>query len=73
MLGVTLLGAATFSALGLLLGTGIAPQQIGLMFSVIVAPMIFFGCTYYPWQGLRTPRDRIEGIPHDRVRTSSTS
>ena len=23
------------------------------MFSVIVAPMIFFGCAYYPWQGCR--------------------
>jgi ABC-2 type transport system permease protein len=23
------------------------------MFSVIVAPMIFFGCAYYPWSGLR--------------------
>jgi ABC-2 type transport system permease protein len=22
------------------------------MFSVIVAPMIFFGCAYYPWKGL---------------------
>ncbi len=52
VLAVTLLGAAAFSALGLLLGTAIAPQQIGLMFSVIVAPMIFFGCAYYPWQGL---------------------
>jgi ABC-2 type transport system permease protein len=52
VLAVTLLGAAAFSALGLLLGTGIAPQQVGLMFSVIVAPMIFFGCAYYPWQGL---------------------
>ena len=52
IVGVTLLGAAAFSALGLLLGTAINPQQIGLMFSVIVAPMIFFGCTYYPWQGL---------------------
>jgi ABC-2 type transport system permease protein len=38
--------------LGLLLGTAINPQQIGLMFSVVVAPMIFFGCAYYPWQGL---------------------
>ena len=28
------------------------PQQIGLMFSVIIAPMIMFGCTYYPWRGL---------------------
>ena len=52
VLVVTVLGATTFSALGLLLGTAISPQQIGLMFSVIIAPMIFFGCAYYPWQGL---------------------
>ena len=49
---VTVLGATAFSALGLWLGTGIAPQQIGLMFSVIIAPMMFFGCAYYPWRGL---------------------
>jgi len=49
---VTLLGAATFSALGLLLGSAISPQQIGLMFSIIIAPMLFFGCAYYPWRGL---------------------
>jgi ABC-2 type transport system permease protein len=52
LLVMTLLGGAAFSAIGLVLGTGIPPQQIGLMFSVIVAPMIMFGCTYYPWQGL---------------------
>lgn len=50
---VTILGAAAFSNLGLLMGTAINPQQIGLMFSVVVAPMIFFGCAYYPWQGLQ--------------------
>jgi ABC-2 type transport system permease protein len=48
----TILGGAAFSAIGLYLGTAIAPQQIGLMFSVILAPMIMFGCTYYPWSGL---------------------
>ncbi len=52
VLMVTVLGAAAFSSLGMWLGTGIAPQQIGLMFSVIVAPMMFFGCAYYPWRGL---------------------
>lgn len=52
VLVITVLGAAAFSALGLFLGTAISPQQIGLMFGVIVAPMIFFGCAYYPWQGL---------------------
>ena len=52
LLGVTLLSSAAFSALGLWLGTAIPPQHIGLMFSVILAPMIFFGCAYYPWAGL---------------------
>ncbi|MFI5311318.1 MAG: ABC transporter permease [Gemmatimonadales bacterium] len=51
-LSVMTLGAASFSALGLLIGCAIKPEQIGLMFSVIIGPMIFFGCTYYPWAGL---------------------
>jgi ABC-2 type transport system permease protein len=50
--GMTLLGAFTFSAFGLVLGTAIRGEQIGLMFGLIVAPMIFFGCAYYPWTGL---------------------
>lgn len=52
VLCITIIGSATFSALGLLMGTSINPQQIGLMFSIIIAPMIFFGCAYYPWRGL---------------------
>ena len=50
--GITVVGAATFSALGLLVGSLINPNQIGLMFSIVIAPMIFFGCAYYPWRGL---------------------
>ena len=50
---MTLLGGATFSALGLVLGTAFPPQQIGMMFAVILAPMMMFGCAYYPWQGLK--------------------
>ena len=57
---VTILGATAFSALGLLLGTAISPQQIGLMFSVIIGPMLFFGCAYYPWRGL----DRVPAIKY---------
>jgi len=30
----------------------VAAQQIGLLFGIIVAPMIMFGCAYYPWRGL---------------------
>jgi ABC-2 type transport system permease protein len=49
---IALLGSATFSAIGLYMGTAIKPQQIGFMFSLIIAPMLFFGCAYYPWRGL---------------------
>ena len=52
IVSIMILGAATFSTLGLLIGCAISPAQIGLMFSTIVGPMIFFGCTYYPWVGL---------------------
>ena len=52
IIGITVVGAATFSALGLLMGSIINPTQIGLMFSILIAPMIFFGCAYYPWRGL---------------------
>jgi len=57
---VLVLGAAAFSTLGLLLGTAIPPQQVGLLFSAIIAPMMFFGCAYYPWTGLdRVPAMKI--------------
>jgi ABC-2 type transport system permease protein len=49
---VTIFGAAAFSMLGLFLGCVVAAQQIGLLFGIIVAPMIMFGCAYYPWRGL---------------------
>ena len=45
---------ALFSATGgLALGCSVQQTHIGLMFSLVVAPMIFFGCTYYPWSALR--------------------
>ena len=40
------------AALGLALGSSVGQQHVGLMFSLVFAPMIFFGCTYYPWQAL---------------------
>jgi ABC-2 type transport system permease protein len=45
---------ALFSACGgLALGCSMNQQHIGLMFSLVITPMIFFGCTYYPWSALR--------------------
>ena len=44
---------ALFSACGgLTLGCSMNQQHVGLMFSMILTPMIFFGCTYYPWSAL---------------------
>jgi ABC-2 type transport system permease protein len=37
---------------GLTIGTSIRPEQIGLMFSLILTPLLFTGCTYYPWSAL---------------------
>ena len=36
------------------MGCSINQQHIGLMFSMVMTPMIFFGCTYYPWSALKT-------------------
>jgi ABC-2 type transport system permease protein len=44
--------AVMSSAIGLTLGCSVGQTQIGLMFSLVLAPMIFFGCTYYPWSAL---------------------
>jgi ABC-2 type transport system permease protein len=45
---------ATFSACGgLALGCTINQQHIGLMFGMVITPMIFFGCAYYPWSALQ--------------------
>ena len=55
LLGVlALLVALLASTLGLALGCTVGQQHIGLMFSLVLAPMIFFGCTYYPWQAMAT-------------------
>ena len=39
---------------GLALGCSMNQQHIGLMFSMVITPMIFFGCAYYPWSALKT-------------------
>ena len=44
----TLLGAS----LGLAIGTRVKPQQVTLVFSVVIIPVTFLGATYYPWAAL---------------------
>lgn len=47
-----LLASWTSASLGLFLGTAVRPAQIGLMFAVILTPITFLGCVYYPWASL---------------------
>jgi ABC-2 type transport system permease protein len=51
---VTLLVALFSACGGLALGCSVNQQHIGLMFSMVLTPMIFFGCTYYPWSALNS-------------------
>jgi ABC-2 type transport system permease protein len=49
---VTILVSLFAACGGLALGCSMNQQHIGLMFSMVLTPMIFFGCTYYPWSAL---------------------
>ncbi len=49
---VTVLVALFSACGGLALGCSVDQTHIGLMFSMVLTPMIFFGCAYYPWSAL---------------------
>jgi ABC-2 type transport system permease protein len=50
---VLILASLVSGALGLTIGTSVKPQQIGLIFGVVVVPITFLGCVYYPWAALK--------------------
>jgi ABC-2 type transport system permease protein len=52
LLAVLILAGLTAGALGLAIGTSVEPRQIGLIFSIVVVPITFLGCVYYPWAAL---------------------
>ena len=52
LIAVFTLSSLLAGALGLTIGTSVQPKQIGLIFSVVVIPITFLGCIYYPWAAL---------------------
>ncbi len=46
---ILLLASLVSGAIGLTIGANVKPQQIGLIFSIVVVPITFLGCVYYPW------------------------
>jgi ABC-2 type transport system permease protein len=49
---MVLLAGLVSGAVGLTIGTIVKPQQIGLIFGIVVVPVTFLGCVYYPWAAL---------------------
>jgi ABC-2 type transport system permease protein len=49
---ILVLSSFLISATGLLLGTVINPNKISLLFGVVLVPITFLGCVYYPWAAL---------------------
>jgi ABC-2 type transport system permease protein len=49
---VLILSSLLAGMLGLTIGSSVSPRHIGLVFSIIVVPITFLGCVYYPWAGL---------------------
>ncbi len=46
---VLILASLLAGSLGLVIGSTVNPKQIGLVFSILVVPITFLGCVYYPW------------------------
>jgi ABC-2 type transport system permease protein len=49
---VMVLSSLLAGSLGLAIGSFVSPKQIGLVFSIVLVPITFLGCVYYPWAGL---------------------
>ena len=42
------------AAFGLNLGTRVEPRYAGLLFPILLGPMMLFGCAYFPWTRLQS-------------------
>ncbi|HEX9336417.1 MAG TPA: ABC transporter permease [Pseudonocardiaceae bacterium] len=51
-LGVIILGSLAGAAIGMTIGTLVTPRRINIMFALILTPLMFTGCTQFPWRGL---------------------
>ncbi len=52
LIGLMVLIALVGAALGLLLGVIVPIQLLPIIFALVLTPLIFTGCTFYPWASL---------------------
>lgn len=50
------LACVASASLGLMFGTLFDPRTVPLLFGIIVVPLTFLGCIYFPWQSLEAIR-----------------
>jgi ABC-2 type transport system permease protein len=51
-LAFVMLGSLLGAGLGLVLGTLVRPNRINVVFSLVFTPLLFTGCSQYPWPSL---------------------
>jgi ABC-2 type transport system permease protein len=49
---IAVIAALAAGAIGLVLGTAVPPNQIALVFAVVLTPLMMTGAAYYPWASL---------------------
>jgi len=54
LVAAILLGSLLGAGLGLVMGTLVVPQRINIVFSLVFTPLLFTGCSQYPWPSLDT-------------------
>lgn len=52
LIGLMVLVALVGASLGLVLGSATPIQMLPLIFALVLTPLIFTGCTFYPWASL---------------------
>jgi ABC-2 type transport system permease protein len=52
LLAAMILGALLGAGLGLVMGTFVKPNRINIVFSLVFTPLLFTGCSQYPWPSL---------------------
>lgn len=53
VMGFLVLGSLLGAAMGLTLGTLVNPNRINIVFALVLTPLLFTGCSQYPWPSLR--------------------
>src|SRR5258708_12790994 len=51
---IMVLVAMLAASAGLVMGCSVGQAHIGLLFSMVLPPMIMFGCAYYSWSSLKS-------------------